>query len=176
MSVSHFPTVVTLAWRGLLPLFCLLAAAGGPAQGRPRGHTHGYAHTRNDPICTGGGSLRQSGGAPGRQLPPAAPRRPGGGTPGEHEFGRAARSAPATAGVLHAAPGLSPAIPGLATRGRSACPGRWQPEPDPAGSPPFPPLDRAGRRRALPGSPRSGGPGLLGLLPALDLGHHPGRQ
>ena len=35
MSVSPFPTVVTRAWRGLLLLLCLLAAAGCAARGRP---------------------------------------------------------------------------------------------------------------------------------------------
>ena len=35
MSVSPFPTVVTLAWRCLLLLFCLLAGAGCAARGRP---------------------------------------------------------------------------------------------------------------------------------------------
>ena len=34
MSVSPFPTVVTRAWRCLLLLFCLLAAAGCAARGR----------------------------------------------------------------------------------------------------------------------------------------------
>ena len=35
MSVSPFPTVVTLAWRCLLLLFCLLAGASCAARGRP---------------------------------------------------------------------------------------------------------------------------------------------